>query len=116
MSHFWDRSPIPARHNLQPERTALAWQRTALVAMLALVPPILVDARLGAWQLVVPGLLGVFVALGAVMRVLTRIRQLRDDHRRRSPWLPMLGVAVVVVLAAGGGLVTAALLLVVERG
>jgi len=98
-------SPIPERHGLQPERTALAWQRTAITATVALIPP-----------LFVPGLLLSFVAAGLVAGVGRRLRQLTDDESRHSPWWPMWRLAAVTVLSAGGGVVTTALLLVTDRG
>ncbi|HET7476803.1 MAG TPA: DUF202 domain-containing protein [Dermatophilaceae bacterium] len=111
MPHWWERSRIPERHGLQPERTALAWQRTAITATVALVPPLVVDARLAAWVLVVPGLLAAVVAVALVTGVWSRIEQLLDDDSTHSPWWPMWRVAVVTVLAAGGGVVTTLLLL-----
>ena len=69
-------SAIPDRDALQPERTALAWQRTAITAMVALV--------------------------GSVRR---RLVQLRDETRGYSPFQPMVRVAVVTLLAATGGVV-----------
>lgn len=112
MTHWWERSRIPERHGLQPERTALAWHRTAITATVALVPPLLVDARLRAWGLLVPGLVATLVAVALVAGVRIRIVQLLDDDSTHSPWWPMVRVAGVAVLAAGGGVVTTVLLLV----
>ena len=109
-------SRIPERHGLQPERTALAWQRTAITATVALIPPLVIDARLQAWVLFVPGLLLSFVAAALVAGVGKRLRQLTDDESRHSPWWPMWRLAAVTVLSAGGGVVTTALLLVADRG
>ena len=103
---------IPERHGLQPERTALAWQRTAITGTVALVPPLLVDARLGAWSLVVLGLLALLIATGLVAGVRHRLAQLAEDDMHSSPWFPMWRIAGVAVLAATGGLATTILLVV----
>lgn len=116
MRHRYETSRIPERHGLQPERTALAWQRTAVTATVALIPPLVVDARLGAWLLVVPGLVATLVSAGLVAGVPLRIHQLRDDDSAHSPWWPMWRVAGVAVLAAGGGVVTTVLLLLSGPG
>lgn len=96
---------FPQRHALQPERTALAWQRTAITALVSLVPPILLTLKLGLPRVA----LGVASAavLGAPLVVLVRrrFRQLHDDDRGYSPFVPMAQVAVVTVLAATGGAV-----------
>ena len=98
---------IPEPQGLQPERTALAWQRTALTATVALVPPLVVDARLRAWGLLAAGLVATVVAAWLVFGVGRRISQLREADVGPSPWLPMWRVAAVAVLAAAGGTVTA---------
>jgi uncharacterized membrane protein YidH (DUF202 family) len=100
---------------LQPERTALAWQRTAIGAVVVLLPLLLVDARLGVWPLVVLGSLSPVVAAVLVGRTAQRFRDLHH-HRDRaagaaraaaSPWPPMRAVALVASLAAAGALATA---------
>ena len=119
--------PGPGPDGLQPERTALAWQRTAAGAVVVPLPLLLVDARLGAWPLVALGSLSVLVAVAVVRRTLPRIRHLHghhgtqeprgphDRHGRHdpaageppSPWPPMRAVALVVSLAAAGAVATA---------
>jgi uncharacterized membrane protein YidH (DUF202 family) len=89
---------------LQPERTALAWRRTALalavgsLIALRLLPPVL-----GLWSLAA-GLLG--TAFAGVIWVLAgrRARRMREALRHPSAPLPgaslLLLVAVVVAGAA----------------
>jgi uncharacterized membrane protein YidH (DUF202 family) len=98
---------FPGRAALQPERTALAWQRTAITATVVMVPMIVVNARLGAWLATILGALSTIVAGVMVVRVRRRFSQLRDDHVPLSPFDPMLRVAVATGLAASGGLITA---------
>jgi uncharacterized membrane protein YidH (DUF202 family) len=95
---------FPERFGLQPERTALAWQRTAVTSLAILLPMVLVSLKVG--QPVLAGL-GALVALGCtplVVSVQRRLGQLCDDERGYSPYPPMLRVAIVTVLAALGGL------------
>ena len=121
---------VPGPDGLQRERTALAWQRTAIGAVVVLLPLLLVDARLGAWQLVVLGSLFALVAVALVGRTVPRIRHLHGHHGRHerpgrhdrlarpyphdrpadeppSPWPPMRAVALVASLAAAGAVATA---------
>jgi UPF0716 family protein affecting phage T7 exclusion len=100
--------PEPA--GLQRERTALAWQRTAVSASVALLPPLAVDARLGSYRLLFPGLVAAIVAAVLLLGVLRRIRQLRAadiSEVARAPWELMWRVAAVAALAAAGGIGTA---------
>ena len=75
---------VPGRNGLQRERTALAWQRTAIIAVVVLLPLLLVDARLGAWPLVVLGSLSTLVAVALVGRTVPRIRHLHGHHGRHE--------------------------------
>ncbi|SES39711.1 protein of unknown function [Pedococcus cremeus] len=100
-------SRIPERQALQPERTSLSWQRTALTAMVLLVPVVVVAARLESWWLVA---IGSVVAMGCAVLVLGvrhRFDQLRDDSHSYSPFPVMVRVAVVTVLGALGGVAAA---------
>ena len=95
---------FPDRLGLQPERTALAWQRTAITSLVILVPMVLVSLKLGQPVLAA---LGAMAALGGtpmVVSVHRRLGQLSDDEQGYSPYPPMLRVAVVTVLASVGGL------------
>jgi uncharacterized membrane protein YidH (DUF202 family) len=105
-------TPLSGGEGLQPERTALAWQRTATGALVVLLPLVLVDARLRAWPLVVLGSLSAVVAAALVGRTARRHRALRLHHRRPatatgSPWPPMQAVALVTALAAAEAVGTA---------
>jgi uncharacterized membrane protein YidH (DUF202 family) len=102
---------FPGRDGLQPERTALAWQRTAITATVAMVPLIVVHARLGSWLMTGLGSAATAAAAVLVIVVHRRFAQLRDDESPFSPYLPMVGVALVTVLTALIGLLTALLLL-----
>ena len=105
------RAGIPDPPGLQPERTALAWQRTAITATVVMVPLVVVNARLGAWLMTVLGA-GAAVAAGVlVVRVRRRFSELRGEQGLFSPFDPMVRVAVVTSLAAAGGLVTALVVL-----
>ena len=96
---------FPQRHALQPERTALAWQRTAITALVSLVPPIVLALRLGLPMVALGGALAAVLGAPLVVLVRRRFRELHDDDRGYSPFVPMTQVAVVTVLAATGGAV-----------
>ena len=126
---------VSGADGLQHERTALAWQRTAITAVVVLLPLLLVDARLGAWPLVVLGSVSALVAVALVGRAVPRIRHLhghRGRHERHaghgrptcptctthdrhdppaaepsSPWPPMRAVALVATLTAADAVATA---------
>lgn len=96
-------SPIPGRDALQPERTALAWQRTAITAMVVLVPLVLVSLRIGQAVLAALGALAMGASVALVASVRRRFVQLGDDDGGYSPYPPMLRVALVTVVGAVGG-------------
>lgn len=98
-------SPIPNREALQPERTALAWQRTAVTAMVAMVPVALVALRTDRPLQAGAGAVAMGFSVVLVVAVRRRFAQLRDDSRGYSPFPPMVRVAAVTVLAAVGGAV-----------
>ena len=95
---------------LQPERTALAWQRTVITATVVMVPLIVVNARLGSWLMTVLGSATTSMAVVLVIGVHGRFAELRDDKGPFSPYGPMVAVAAVTSLAALVGLVTALVL------
>jgi uncharacterized membrane protein YidH (DUF202 family) len=96
-------SSFPGRHALQPERTALAWQRTAITALVVLVPVILVSLRTSQPVLAAAGGCAALASAWLVLSVRRRFTQLHDDERGFSPHPPMAQVAAVTVLAALGG-------------
>jgi uncharacterized membrane protein YidH (DUF202 family) len=103
-------SGIPERQALQPERTALAWQRTALTSLMLLPPVVVVAARVQVWEIVAGGSVAAVVAAPMVLGVRERFTELHDDTLRRSPFPMMVRVAAVTIFGAVGGLVMAAVL------
>jgi uncharacterized membrane protein YidH (DUF202 family) len=95
------------RGGLQPERTALAWQRTAVTATIVMLPLVLVNARLGSWLMTALVSASTTTAGVLVVRVRRRFAQLRGEHRPFSPFDPMVAVATVTGLAGSVGLATA---------
>lgn len=102
---------FPGRAGLQPERTALAWQRTAITAMVVMVPLVVVNARLGFWLMAALGSLATLTAGALVVGVRQRFRQLRQEEQAFSPFDPMRLVAAVTMLAGFLGAVTALVLI-----
>jgi uncharacterized membrane protein YidH (DUF202 family) len=101
---------VPGRPGLQPERTALAWQRTAITATVVMVPLVVVNARLGLWLMTMLGSMATLAAGVLVVGVRRRFRQLMSQDGPLSPFEPMLRVAAVTGLAAFLALVTALVL------
>ncbi|MDF2145777.1 DUF202 domain-containing protein [Knoellia sp. p5-6-4] len=100
-------SRIPDRQALQPERTALAWQRTSLTAMVLVLPLVVVAVRLESWSLVVAGALATMTGALLVLGVRLRFDQLRDDSRGYSPFPVMVRVLVVTLMGAVLGIAAA---------
>lgn len=101
---------FPGRAGLQPERTALAWQRTAITATGVMVPLVVVNVRLGSWLVAALGSVAAAAAGVLVLGVRRRFAQLRGEEGSFSPFGPMVGVAVVTGLAALVGVLTALVL------
>ena len=93
-------SSFPDRAGLQPERTALAWQRTALTSLVVLVPMVLVALRIDRPVLAVGGAVAAAASSLLVGSVRRRFLQLHDDERGYAPFTPMVQVAVVTGLGA----------------
>lgn len=95
---------------LQAERTAMAWQRTALGV--GAVGALLVHYSGGISAKAVPGLLGLAAALvlllAAERRYVTTVRRVRAGHATSSPAL-VRGVTTTVLLLAVSALVLVAL-------
>lgn len=92
---------------LQPERTALSWQRTAIAASVAVLPLVGVDARLGNW--VVGGMSAVagVVITSFVLVLRRRVAHLGAQRLDLSPWPDIVRVCAATVILAGLGLLTA---------
>lgn len=102
-------SGIPGRDGLQPERTALAWQRTALVSTFSAVAVMALGVRLADWTSAVVG--GFATITGVVLTevVRARVRSLRDDEAvAAAQGPPLLAVSLAVSLTAVAAVVTAA--------
>jgi uncharacterized membrane protein YidH (DUF202 family) len=96
---------------LQPERTAMAWQRTALTA--AGVSALTLRHAEGDVLRSLPGLLGLAGAVGLLLVVEGRyLRMLRHAERGDEP----LGRRLVVLLTLGCVLLSLGALLVVLSG
>jgi putative membrane protein len=103
---------------LQPERTALAWRRTALaLAVGALVSVRVLPSVLGSWALIPAGA-GVVAALviaWAAHRRHVRTLDALSDHRDDGPPGPgALLLLTLVVVSVGGG--AAAMAVVLTQG
>ncbi len=103
-------TPFPGRTALQPERTALAWQRTAITATVVMMPLLVVTARRQAWWMTVLGSMAAAAGGVLVVGVRRRFAQLRDDDQPFSPYEPMVRVAAVASVTAALGLGTALVL------
>ncbi|MGO4341705.1 DUF202 domain-containing protein [Pedococcus sp. 2YAF34] len=99
------RGHVPGRDALQPERTALAWQRTAVTALVCLVPLVLVSLRTHVTPVAVGAAAAMAVSGVLVWSVHRRLGQLGDDSRGYSPYTPMSLVLAVSVLCSLGGAV-----------
>ena len=100
-------SPIPDCEALQPERTALSWQRTAVTATMIMVPLVITDLRLKVWPLAALGSVATLAAGVLVYRLRRRFDQLGDDEAQYRPFWHIVRVAVACSFVAAGGAVTA---------
>jgi uncharacterized membrane protein YidH (DUF202 family) len=95
------------RGGLQPERTSLAWQRTAIAATVIMVPLVVANLRLGFYLTTALGSVGAAAAVVLVVVMARRFSQLGTGQAPLSPFGPMVCVAAVTALAAVIGLATA---------
>ncbi|NNM44814.1 DUF202 domain-containing protein [Knoellia koreensis] len=101
-------STFPDRAGLQPERTALAWQRTALTSLVIQVGGVVLALRLGQSVVAILGAIIAGVTSVTVAGVRQRFVELRDDERGYSPHRHMVDVAV----ATGGAALVGGILAV----
>ncbi|HEX9229063.1 MAG TPA: DUF202 domain-containing protein [Arthrobacter sp.] len=108
-----DRSHRPFDAGLQPERTALAWRRTALaVAVGSLVALRILPEVLGLWALI-PAALGAAASLVAIIVSQRRYRRIHttlttSDSDRVALSGGALPAAMAAATAAGGIMTLAA--------
>lgn len=111
---------ITDRGGLQPERTALSWQRTAVSANIGVVAVLLVDVRGHHWVLALLSALAALATTGFVNLLRRRVGHLSAGNdgggavggtTAASPWPDMVRVCAVVVTLATLGMATATVVL-----
>lgn len=102
-------SGFPDRQGLQPERTALAWSRSVLVANSLWLPLLVVQLHLRLWGLAAACAVGAAATAGMTVRAPIRHAQLRDDitAARVSPYRRLRQTSWAVAAAAAGTAATA---------
>jgi uncharacterized membrane protein YidH (DUF202 family) len=95
-------SSFPEREGLQPERTALAWQRTVMTALFAQAPMVLVALRTDRPVLAALGAVAMTAGVALVVSVRRRLSQL-DEESAVPPGAVMVQVAAATLLASMGG-------------
>lgn len=102
-----DRSDRPFDAGLQPERTALAWRRTALtLAVGAVVAIRILPEHLGAWALAPAGAglaLAIVIVIWAQRRYTAVHRRLTTSESDRIPLLDGRLAMTVTITVIGGG-------------
>lgn len=90
---------------LQPERTAVAWQRTA-AAMFVLAAAVILGAfRRGMWPV---GVVGGLVAILTVLLIIRfRLRKVHGAANWPAAWPSLLRVSSVAIALSALGVVTA---------
>lgn len=110
------RSGRPFDSGLQPERTALAWRRTALaIAVGALVAVRLLPELFGVWSIIPAGaglVLAVIILVAAHHRYRAHHTRLTNAETDRIPLPDGTLPALVTVATFGGGLVCLAIVVV----
>lgn len=91
---------IPGREGLQPERTALAWQRTALVSTLSAVAIMALGAQVEDWASAAVGGLATIAGVVLTEVVRRRLAALRRDQVVDAQWPPLIAVCLAVTLTA----------------
>ena len=98
---------FPDRAGLQPERTALAWQRTAITSLVLQVVAVVLAFRIDLPVLAVVAAVVAGASSTSLLGIRHRFAQLRDDDRGYSPHEHMVDVAVAAVGAAAVGVALA---------
>lgn len=89
---------IPEREGLQPERTALSWQRTALVSTLAAVAVMALGVQVADWVSAAIGGVATIAGVALTEVIRHRVLALRHDEVAAAQWPPLVGVCLVVSL------------------